>query len=73
MYRLVTGFVSHLMQKQEVRTPRFPPPWSLVGGLNVLRRTIQYSVLIMGLDNAGKTTLLGTSSRIRPDQERALI
>ncbi|TKA51383.1 hypothetical protein B0A53_05314 [Rhodotorula sp. CCFEE 5036] len=34
MYRLVTGFVSHLMQKQE------------------------YSVLIMGLDNAGKTTFL---------------
>ncbi|GAA5999592.1 Arf family GTPase ARL3 [Rhodotorula paludigena] len=34
MYRLVTGFVAHLMQKQE------------------------YSVLIMGLDNAGKTTFL---------------
>ncbi|GAA5825821.1 hypothetical protein JCM10212_003108 [Sporobolomyces blumeae] len=34
MYRLISGFVAHLMQKQE------------------------YSVLIMGLDNAGKTTFL---------------
>ncbi|GAA6022995.1 hypothetical protein JCM11491_000350 [Sporobolomyces phaffii] len=34
MYRLIAGFIAHLMQKQE------------------------YSVLIMGLDNAGKTTFL---------------
>jgi hypothetical protein len=60
MYRLVSGFVAHLTQKQEVRCfsrSSFLEKWGLL--TFVPPSTVQYSVLIMGLDNAGKTTFLG--------------
>lgn len=60
MYRLVTGFVAHLMQKQEVRPAPSPVLFALVPQLTPRPRLPhKYSVLIMGLDNAGKTTFLG--------------
>lgn len=60
MYRLVTGFVSHLMQKQEVSRLS---PWLVIRSTRLTSTRHQYSVLIMGLDNAGKTTFLGTCRR----------
>lgn len=65
MYRLVTGFVAHLMQKQEVRSlcpACCDDALTLCRGCVGLRHA-QYSVLIMGLDNAGKTTFLGEPHR----------
>jgi hypothetical protein len=63
MYRLVSGFVAHLTQKQEVRSPFLPLLSRQVGLAHLvsLLPALQYSVLIMGLDNAGKTTFLGAS------------
>ena len=55
MYRLLTGFYAHLRRKEEVRSSL---SISLRPPSDSSPRCTQFSVLILGLDNAGKTTFL---------------